>query len=210
MESLIKGIFVGLPLALSVGPSSFYMMNTVLSANKLKAMLVLTGIVLSDILMLTLSLVGNNFIIETNTKIYNMLLIAFSIFMFVAGVMGILKAKKNNVELIMPKQKKQEWALGFRHPLLVGIFMNTSNPMNFVFWLGVASWLLVFFKPMSSSFFWFLTGLFLTTILGDVVKIFLSDLLKKYLKYTTTRLIKIIISILLIISSFYFLWLAIK
>ncbi len=199
-----------MPLALSFGPSTLFLMNTVLSDNKSRALLVLTGIVLSDMLILTISLIGNNFLLIANQYAYHFLLLSFSLFLIVAGVVGIVKALRKTNGIYIEESKKPNKLYNLKYPLLIGVFLNTSNPMNFIFWIGVASWLLVFFKPFSSGFFGFLAGLFITTISGDIFKIFLSDLLRKYLKYANTRLIRIMVSIMLIFIGLYFIFFLIK
>ena len=171
----------------------------------------LTGIVLSDIVILTFSLIGNNVLLQLNKYAYNLLLISFSVFLIISGVLGVAKLRKNSEELPdVSLRSNRKKIYGIKYPLLIGIFLNTSNPMNIIFWIGVSSWLLVFFQPFSSNFFGFLLGLFITTISGDVLKILLSDLLRKYLKFKNARLMRIIVSIMLVIVGFYFLWLLIK
>ena len=202
MIEFIKGIVASLPLVLSVGPGTFYLMNAGLNAGSKKALWVVLGIWISDLLILALVISGNKILYEKYA-------FAFSIFLkIMAGLvslMGFLSLFKKTT-LSLRHQEEYRYDAGWKNVDLFfkGILVNGANPMNYLFWMSIVSLLAVAYRPLSQAYFSFLAGLMLFSLVGDLFKLGFSGLIKKILNERIIKIINIIVSIILIFAGIYF------
>lgn len=199
----IKGIVAGIPLALSVGPGTFFLMNAGLREGSRKALWVVAGIWFSDVLILLLMILGNKFLYEKSYFLFTWLLRLMAIMVSIVGWVSLFK--KAPALLHHQNPLNQDLRIWKRVDLfLKGMLINAANPMNYLFWMGIVSLLAVAYTPFGKAYFSFLAGLMILTLAGDLFKLAFSGLLKIILSERVNIIINKVVSIILIFAGIYF------
>jgi threonine/homoserine/homoserine lactone efflux protein len=89
-----------------------------------------------------------------------------------------------------------------------GFLVTAANPMNVVFWLGVIGIVGKQYGLQSNQILYFVSGLFLATILGDVLKCFLSVKLGSIINSLVYKLLNYASGVILFGIGVYFLLIA--
>ena len=134
-NAIIKGITLGLLLAISVGPIVFTVIKQSITTGTKGGLAFIAGISCSDIMLVIFAnLFTNLFAIVSAHK--KMLAIIASIFLIIVGVYFLFfkKAKMVNIEV----DKKPEMG-HYLKKFAGGFIMNVFNPGIIVFWLTTAT-----------------------------------------------------------------------
>lgn len=201
----IKGVVAGIPLALSVGPGTFFLMNAGLREGSRKALWVVAGIWFSDVLILALMIAGNKFIYDKSHLLFTWLLRLMAFMVTLMGIVSLFRKTPAPAHSEAPViQDMKRWkSLDL---FLKGMLINAANPMNYFFWMGIVSLLALAYIPFGKAYFSFLAGLMLLTLAGDLFKLAFSGLLRKILSERINRMINKVVSIILIFAGIYFLF----
>lgn len=174
---LIKGIFLGLTITISLGPGFFAMFRTTLSHGFKAGLTMATGILISDLTLISLGYLGlANFINDQQLLLSG---IIGGTILIAIGIVLIIKKPKNspnNTEISINVNNKSITLF-----LAQGFILNLTNPLNLIFWIGVLGFAGNTFGLHSPDFFVFFTGLILTAFSSDILKCYLSGLLKNIL-----------------------------
>ncbi len=65
--------------------------------------------------------------------------------------------------------------------LIKGYFLNIANPFSLIFWIGIVGFAAKNWSLHSQNVFLFFTGVFITAFSTDLLKCYLSGLLRKVL-----------------------------
>jgi threonine/homoserine/homoserine lactone efflux protein len=136
VDALIKGITLGLLLAISVGPIVFTVIKQSLNNGTKGGMAFIAGISFSDILLVILSNLFTNLfdVIKAHKK---SLAIIASIFLILVGVYFLFfKKVKVNAE---GKQAMVFRTTDYLRIFIAGFIMNIFNPGIIVFWLTTST-----------------------------------------------------------------------
>jgi threonine/homoserine/homoserine lactone efflux protein len=193
VEALIKGVTLGLLLAISVGPIVFTVIKQSLSNGRKSGLFFIAGISFSDILLVTLANLFTNFfdIIAAHKK---SLAVVASIFLILLGVFYVFFKKPKEVTI---KQEDKEPDPGHYWKKFAGGFiMNIFNPGIIVFWLTTATTFVD--HTIGQRFLIFGTALFLA-LSADVAKVLLANTLRKKLTPKNIHRIEQINGVILII-----------
>lgn len=197
MQYFFNGIFLGLTLAILVGPIIFVLLQTAIDNGFKAGLIVATGVWFSDILFVIAAYFGVSYIValtewsgfeRTIGTIGGICLIVF-------GLYSLLKQKAK----IPSKEESQ--ALMNMHGIdavfyetkgspgfslwLKGFIINTFNPFTVFFWTGVAGTMVSDTEVSSPEIFLFFCGIFLVLIGTDVGKVWAAKALKNKLNLTT-------------------------
>jgi threonine/homoserine/homoserine lactone efflux protein len=175
LDALIKGITLGLLLAISVGPIVFTVIKQSLNNGLKGGMAFIGGIFFSDIFLVLCC----NFFTQFFTTLSNYktpLGIAGSILLIVVGLYFLFfkKVKTTNGGDQLILFKTQDYAKMF----LAGAVMNLLNPGIIVFWLTTATAFIS--HPWNKRLIIFGTAL-LIALAADIAKVVLADKLRKKL-----------------------------
>ncbi len=196
--SFLEGYGIGLGMIIFIGPVFFLLLNSSLQYGKKAGLAVALGIIFSDFICVGLCYYGfSSFIsIEKNEFLIGGI---GSIIIFGLGISYLLKKIIIDTNVTINSRSLKVF-------FLKGFSVNFFNPFVFAVWIGVYNYgkhkysstesLLVFIFAV-------LMGIFTT----DVLKVFLSEKLKKFISPKRLILFFRITGILLIVLAFRLLYL---
>jgi threonine/homoserine/homoserine lactone efflux protein len=174
LDAVLKGILVGLFMAISVGPTLFVMIRYSLSFSYKSGLAFVLGVSVSDIMYVTLANLAASWI-EYLRPYERNLAIGGGVVLMAIGLSGLLKRHKP----VRPATTTPVIAGGHYFKIaLSGYLVNTLNPALLFSWLGAVT--ITAHKSVPYRIIMFATCLGL--ILGlDLVKVFLAEKIKRSL-----------------------------
>ena len=175
VNALLKGITLGLLLAISVGPIVFTVIKQSLNNGTKGGLAFIAGISLSDIILVILANLFTNLFTTLNEH-KQMLATIASIFLILVGIYYLFfKKVKVNAEGLQ--------ALSFNTGdylkiFTMGFIMNVFNPGIIIFWLTTSTTFIG--NTLQHRIVIFTTALFLA-LAADVLKVLLANNLRKRL-----------------------------
>lgn len=200
IESMLKGLTLGLLLSISVGPVLFSVIKQSLNNGHKGGFAFIFGVSASDI---ALVLVSNIF-----TKLFESLKtykteigIAGSIFLVTVGIFFLFfkKVKVNAEGKQIFKVRKRDFAKIF----FSGFFMNTLNPAVFIFWITTSTALIN--HTVNQRIIIFSTCL-LWVLFADVMKVMLAGKIRSRLNPHNIHIINKVNGVLLVIFGIALIW----
>lgn len=199
--ALVKGILLGLTLAISVGPVIFSIIRQSLNNGHRGGLTFVFGVSASDITLVVLS--------QLFTELFRSLLdfkkeigIGGSCLLIGLGLFNLFLKRDKGVQTNFSSQiamRKRDYLKTF----FAGYFMNTLNPAVIGFWLVIAT------SVVSYSFYYRVT--MFATCLGfvlstDIAKVFLAGKLRKKLTPHNIHIINKISGLILIGFGIALIW----
>lgn len=181
MSLFFEGIQIGLVLAVMTGPIFFALLHVSVEEGLAAGMMVGAGIWISDLLFILGVSFGMSYAMDISEG---------GDFTLGVGILGgiILMAFGLGTALKKPEHLVFEVGEAKRHSSwfslwLKGFLINTINPFTFIFWLGIASNVVV-----KNALTWrqtslFFGGIMATVILTDFLKVYLSKEIRQFLQY---------------------------
>ena len=172
----------GLIFILSFGPGFFALLQTSVQQGLTKALFLVLGISISDMLFITLALMGvSSFLNNPDVKMIlsaggAIVLIAYSIFSWTRKP----KIYEDNPDVKIDRSY-------FKYTLK-GFLINGFNPFILVFWIGIIGYVSVNHDYSTINEFYFFTGVLSTILIADTSKAFLANRLRRII---TTRFLLI-------------------
>lgn len=207
LAALIKGLALGLVLAISVGPVIFSIIKQSISHGHKGGYLFVAGVSLSDIaLVVVCNVFGSLFQSAMNHE--KIIGGVGSLFLIGMGVYNIFFKKIEVKATIDPKEKiYRKRDLAFIS--ISGFLMNLLNPSVFIFWLGSSTVILADSKtephPIQYRIIVFTTCL-LFVLAGDIAKVLLANSIRAKLTPHNIHIINRISGIIFIVFAFVLLY----
>lgn len=179
--ALIKGMLLGLVIAITLGPAFFAVIQTSIDRGFRYAILIAIGVLLSDITLIYVSYIGlSNLLSNGIGKVYSgiaggIILILFGIYTFYKKP-DILKRRSPNY-----KTPTSPSPLVF---IAKGFFLNAFNPTILIFWIALVSYVrneAPYGRVDEYALFFFL-GMVSSIFSIDLLKSFIGYRIKKYLR----------------------------
>ena len=193
-EVILKGLAMGLLLAMSVGPVIFTIIKQSINNGRSGGFSFVIGVWISDFLLVILSNAFSEFV--TRAMDFKLQIgIGGSAFLIGMGVYYLFfkKVHIHPEDIAMPPLKSSDHAkLG-----LQGFLLNTLNPAVIAFWLTAATAIAVT-HSVRDRIIIFATALFLN-MGADVVKVTLAGKLRKKLTIKNIRAINKVSGVILLI-----------
>ncbi|MER3472214.1 MAG: lysine transporter LysE [Chitinophagaceae bacterium] len=182
LKALIKGVTLGLLLAISVGPIVFTVIKQSLTNGRKSGLVFIAGISFSDILLVTLANLFTNLfdVIAAHKKT---LVVIASVFLIVLGVYFLFFKKAKEVSIRDDKKPDKGHYL---KKFIGGFIMNIFNPGIIVFWLTTATTFVD--HTLGQRTIIFGTALLLA-LAADIAKVLLANTLRKKLTTKNIHLI---------------------
>lgn len=175
IDALLKGITLGLLLAISVGPIVFTVIKQSLNNGTAGGLAFIAGISFSDIILVVLANLFTNLfdVLEAHKKT---LAVVASIFLILVGIYYLFfKKVKVNAEGSQALVFKTKDYLKI---FTMGFIMNVFNPGIIIFWLTTSTTFVD--DPLDKRIVIFGSALFLA-LLADVIKVLLANKIRKRL-----------------------------
>ncbi len=174
-EAVIKGVFLGLFMAISVGPTLFAVIRYSMHHSYKAGVAFVLGVSLSDIIYVALANIATNWLqfLESHQKTVGYIGSGLFIIM---GLIGLLKKYKpvrpqrGRILDISPGQYFKIWGTGF--------LMNALNPAVILLWVGSAISVAGTGLTPRMAFFGACLGIVLAF---DIIKVFLADKIRRRL-----------------------------
>lgn len=193
-SALKDGILLGLPLAISIGPAFFALLQTSIRYGFKTAAALATGIIISDFVCVTISYLGANSWFS-DPSIKGIIGLTGGVVLIIFGTFNFFAKPKDfaghdaDVEIKTP---------GFWVNVLKGFFLNLLNPFVIVFWLGAVT-----FIGSKYDFKLLPVAIAFCATLGivyssDLTKSFIATRIRGYINAAKVRLLNKIAALVLI------------
>ncbi|MCF8331844.1 MAG: LysE family transporter [Bacteroidales bacterium] len=201
MQPLLQGVLFGLLVAVSLGPAFFSLLQTSVSRGFKAGFFMAVGIALSDISIIALSYMGISKLISNPE---NQLIVGIigGIILAIFGLVTFTKrpAKQINDNMadnsIKPSKSLNPLAFTIK-----GYFLNIANPFLIIFWMGIMSYVSANYGLESKTVISFFSGTIMTIFGTDIIKSFVGNKIKKYLKPKVLIWFNRIVGIILMASA---------
>lgn len=187
MDFLIQGMGVGIVLSILMGPILFTLVQTGIEEGFRAGSMIGLGIWVSDLLFILSVYFGISYV-ETVTKwefFEPVVGIGGGIILAVFGL-GTWFAKPPKIPQkllddtmcdVIPNQKSSYFSLWIK-----GFLINTINPFTFFFWLSIMGTFMIDQSPTSSEATLYFTGILLTIVLTDLLKVYFAKAVRHWLE----------------------------
>ena len=196
IHPLFEGIFIGLTMAVMLGPALFALLQTSILRGTKAGVILAFGIFLSDFLVVVCSYFGAAQLLSQGKKslvvglIGGTILIIFGIVTFTRKV-HIQDANNN---LLEPRRVP-----GPVTYLIKGFFLNFANPFVWFFWFTVMMGISGTYGSEFSAVSAFFGGVLITIFSTDVLKVFIASKIKRYLTIKILNMVNYVVGILLVV-----------
>ena len=180
LSIFLEGTVLGLSLAFlfGFGPAFFALIQTGLYRGFFAGVLLAFGIILNDLLIVTISIFGATTILS-GIQNFSLLGIIGGAMLIIFGVVTYLK--KTEIE-----DSKDSSQIKTPHPLVYivkGFLLNAVNPFVWIFWIGVVVGITARFNADTVKLVLFFAGTLSVVWFVDIVKTFAASKLKKIITY---------------------------
>lgn len=198
MNPLIEGMILGLTLAIMLGPALFTLIQTSIHRGLYRGTILAFGIFLSDVTLVWFCYLGAAQIFgdERNGLLFGIIggiiLIAFGIVTYLRKVQEASDEMLDNIKKPGPVTY-----------IFKGFFLNFANPFIWLFWMSVMVTVSASYGASSFDVKLFFAGSLLTVFSTDLLKVFVANQLKKYLKARYLIVLNHTVGILLVVFGIF-------
>lgn len=195
-DDIIAAIPFGIILAFTIGPVFFVLLETSATKGFKAAVVFDLGVVLADIIFVTVAFLSTSKLIETFKKDSNFLILGGVLLVFY-GVISFIKTSKS-FRSIVKEYQKVKIQKNYIQLFIKGFFLNFINIGVLLGWLGF----IVVANSITSTqqgVIVFITSMILTYFITDIFKIIVAKQIKNKLTpkriYKTKKLVALAILI---------------
>jgi threonine/homoserine/homoserine lactone efflux protein len=198
IQTIIKGYITGLILSLSFGAGFFSLLHASIEQGYKKGLLIALGMLLSDLVYIVLCVFGASFVENQLKELDTEIRLIGFVALVILGISTFMKkANDPEADQIQPR--------GNFIYIMKGIMLNIINPLNLLFWLGLAA----FVKSSLPTLFEVV--IFFSVTLGAMffnqfVICYSANKVKHLLSFKKQQLLNHIIGIVFVIVAFVLVW----
>ena len=134
MEFVLLGIFLGVTVGIAPGPVTVYMVQKTIAEGRLRGMLVVLGVMLSDALYASLALVGVATILREMAAVTMLFWFITGALLIFMGAGSFFQIRRDGIVHLHRTNK----AFARSHPLIGGFLVNFFGPPTIVFWAAMS------------------------------------------------------------------------
>jgi threonine/homoserine/homoserine lactone efflux protein len=179
VNTIIKGILLGITVAFIIGPVFFTLLQTSIYRGFRAGVQLALGVVLSDLLLIVLGYLG---VLQLLNDEHN--------YLFVGTIGGILLITFGVVTILRkpsPEAKNISIDSNANSPIFTyiskGFFMNIMNPFLLVFWVSIVSMQGTVAENKYLDIIIFFSAVLLTIFITDIIKCYIAKWIKQYITY---------------------------
>lgn len=173
--ALGKGLAFGFGMSFMLGTVFFSLIQNSITHGWKKGMLIASGVVFSDFIFISLAVLGVSFI-DPNEK--NIWIYGGAIILLTALGINLLIDRKKKVSYPEGKFGKAMFLFSF---VSNGFLLNVLNPVNFLFWAGIAAMARGTWGYDTPHLIVFFAGCLISIFGAEVMISFLAHRIKKFL-----------------------------
>ena len=179
---LLRGVLLGLTLAVLVGPIIFTLLEITLARGRRAGLAAAAGVWISDGGFLLLTAVAAGWLVTLRADPRTTLWLGTlgAVVLLVLGIQFIRRATTPLPEPALDRRRLS--AAGYGRFFLDGWLVNTLNPFSVFFWLTVTTATFADPPPHPGYYWAFYGGILGTVILTDVLKVLFADYLRTHLR----------------------------
>lgn len=175
MNAFFLGTILGLTITISFGPGFMALFQTSLIRGLAAGIVFAIGMLLGDLMMVAVCYLGlSEIILSWDTRIMG---VAAGSILIVMGAVSVFRKSEPSWDLQTTSGIRSD--SGFL--LIKGFLINIINPFSLVFWLGIVGFAAKNWHLHSQNFMLFFAGVFITAFSTDLLKCYLSGMLRKIL-----------------------------
>ncbi|HRG59178.1 MAG TPA: LysE family translocator [Bacteroidia bacterium] len=175
IEAFLQGIVPGLILSAAIGPVFFMLVQTSIQRGFKLAMVMESGIILSDAFCITCAYFGLASFFQ-NPQYKNVIFSVGSLILVIFGVAMFLSHKNVNFNVDEELKKGDKTKLFWK-----GFFFNISNPSVIFFWMAFVGLSLPRFSNSKIEVTVYFFSTILTVFSIDIFKAWSANKIKKYM-----------------------------
>ena len=198
MQYIVDGIYLGLALAILLGPIFIVLMQSTLEHGTKAGLTAASGIWVSDVIIVSLTLLfikRIDSVVQHPNFVFWMGLIG-GVVLIGVGVANVLK--KSQLDLESKKINASGW-IGF---WTRGFLVNTVNPFTFIFWLSTITSYVATKKLTIVESEYFVIAIIITIMVTDSLKVLMAKAIRKRINEKTLNIINKVAGSALIIFGF--------
>ena len=199
IKVFFEGVAWGLLVAISIGPAFFSIIQTGIDRGFKCAFYTALGILICDAFLISICYLGLTSLFQSPT---NNIYIGFvgGIILIIYGTYSYLK-KPDILKRRSPKYKSPVQPTTHFRYIVKGFFLNIANPFIFLFWLTAVGYVSARAEEgkLVNYVIVFFSGTLMTIFGTDLLKSFIGNKIKKYLRPRVQLWINRIVGISLII-----------
>lgn len=180
MHAILQGALMGAILSVLIGPVFFLLIKTAISQGIRSAMMLETGIILSDISCILLSYFGLVGLLNSPQNRYIATIIGSLLLILYGAIILFGSATKNGESPGTFKERGISL-------LLKGYLFNLTNPSVIFFWVGAVGLTISDFSGNALQTFLHFSATILVVFGFDLLKIYLAGAIRKYLTPLTIQ-----------------------
>ncbi len=205
LYTFLKGIALGLVVSITIGPAFFAIIQTGINRGFRSGILLASGILLSDLVLILLCYMGATAIMSNNlgnndagVNIY--IGIIGGVILIIFGTVTFIK-KPDILKRRSPTYKTPVKLPGPFTYIFKGFFLNIMNPFLIFFWFAAMNWVTANAEEgmVLKYAITFFSGTLITIFSIDLLKSYIGVKIKKYLKLRVILWVNRIVGIILII-----------
>jgi threonine/homoserine/homoserine lactone efflux protein len=193
MPPLVNGLLFGLIFIFAIGPSFFLLIQNSVEYGFRRGALIALGISLSDILFVSLTLIGMSSIISDPANAQTLSIIA-AIILVVFGVYYFLRKPKIQHDEVIDGHG----ALRF---LFKGFLINIFNPTIILFWITMSSTVSANYSYTWSEQRNFFIGMLITILVSDLAKAYLANHVRSFITVRSVQVFNRVVGSALVIFA---------
>lgn len=170
--ALGKGLIFGMGMSLMLGTVFFSLIQNSIQNGWNKGVLIATGVVVSDILFISLAILGVS-LIEADSNNVWIQGAAIIVLLF----LGINLIMNRHPKIVYPETRLGKALYYFSN----GFLLNALNPVNFLFWAGLATVARTDWGYSTGTLMWFFTGCLFSVFFMEVLISIGAHRIKPYL-----------------------------
>jgi threonine/homoserine/homoserine lactone efflux protein len=174
MHAILQGALMGALLSVLIGPVFFLLIKTAISQGVRSAMMLETGIILSDISCILLSYFGLVGILNSQGNRYLATIIGSALLILYGGIIFYGSMKKTGESPTEFREKGISL-------LVKGYVFNLTNPSVIFFWVGAVGLTISDFSGNHIQTFLHFSATIFVVFGFDLLKIYLAGYIKKHL-----------------------------
>jgi threonine/homoserine/homoserine lactone efflux protein len=195
IHPFFEGIFIGLTMAVMLGPALFALLQTSISRGTRPGVILALGIALSDLTVLVMSYLGAAQLLTDGKRSLTVGLIGGSI-LIIFGIVTFTRKVQIADPSNLLEAKRVPGPITY---LFKGFFLNFANPFVWFLWFTIMMGVSGTYGSKLSSISALFGGTVLTIFCTDVLKVMIAGRIKHYLTPKILNFVNYAVGILLVI-----------